>query len=86
MIPFLNFARFLQYFVQVIAYLRLREIIQNDIEEDVDMIMIMSMTMRIMCQYLSMYALVVQRFSAKVRKRKVLVKPHIVIRLLHNYR
>ena len=87
MIPFLDVMPALQFFWHVIYLLRSRNQFRNDFDEDIDMIVMTTTTVRLCVQYLNIFALFQQYLRVKERrKRRRLVKPHILIKLLHNYR
>ena len=87
MIPFVNLAPAIQYLWHVILFLRYKKNDDNDFDEYFDIILFTSMSMKIICQYLSMCAIVLRRLNNKTFKpRSFSLKPHILITLLHHYR
>ena len=70
--------------VRLISFWRRR---LNDFEEDIEFIVMCTMTYKFILQFLGiMLHLVKFRAKDNLRKERMLTKPHILIKLLHGYR
>lgn len=90
MIPFLDFTPVIQLFLHVVRYFKYKRLMDEiiDAEQDLEMILLSSMSMRISIQYCNICTLMIQymRIRSLNKRKKRLIKPHFLIRLLHNYR
>ena len=87
MIHFVNFTPFLHFFINILQYFMCTNNLLDQFEDDLDIIMMVSMGLRVYVQYLNMYIYLSQYMDkSMLKRRRKLVKPHILISLLHRYR
>ena len=88
MIPFFNFNPVIQLFVHVFTFMKWKKDRNRDVEDDdLEMFSIALMSMRIILQYFQIIRIAMQILKfRKQGKRKRLMKPHKLIRLLRTYR
>ena len=86
MIQFLSINQILNFFVNVICFVKWRRAkLEN--EHDMEIIVMLSMSVRLLLEFLKLAYMAIRIFKLrKNNKRKILVKPHKLIRLMHMYR
>ena len=87
MIPFLDFRHFLNLFMQMVVILRVRRLNRFDVQDENEILIMLLNSMTLILEYLRCVVLIRTVMKRRMpKKRKQLVKPHILLRLLLGYR
>ena len=70
MFPFYNFASALNLFVNVVQYFIWKRSRTNDVEDDIDVLLMTSMSNRIYLQFLTLLPNILKIISINVNKRR----------------
>ena len=84
----MNCTPILQLLLHVVRYFKLKEQLRNESDDELEIIIMSSVSFKLLLEFLNILFLVFKYLQLRAQKKnkRRLVKPHILMRLLHGYR